>query len=516
LFHFLPGLLLAGVLALFVVFPLLQPGLPGTADTPIHFYRALEFARSWGPGVLYPRWAPDLAYGYGHPLWIFAPPLPYLVPLAFQALGFSLEAGLKGLVILTALGYALGAYLLVRDSLGPAAGLVAATVYTLAPFALREVLLYGGNYPQYLAIGLYPWVLWALGRVVLPERSGWFYVSLTALLYGAVILSHLFHALVLTPVAAVYAGLLWLSGGRDLRRLGAAALSLGLGLLWTTFFWLPALVERKYTRAVEDVYVRVSPFYLRFLSWRELLAWPQALDSRSLNPWVPFTLGPIVLLLAGWGLAALVRNERMSESVNPQISKVAKRQSNIPADGRIGNTALVQGVFFLCLLALSVFMTLPISNWVWANVPFLAVAEFPWRWLGLANLSLAYLAGASIAWVRSSSRQMALALVVTMAVLLLSSVYLYPVRPFVRYGETLADMVSFELGSRTIGTTTLGEYLPRWVASAPATSPLAEALSPGDPLQRLDQASMPEKATARLLDQNAVGESYRFDSRLDG
>ena len=45
-----------------------------------------------------------------------------------------------------------------------AVGLVAAAIYTLAPFALRETLLYGGNYPQYLAISLYPWVLWALGR----------------------------------------------------------------------------------------------------------------------------------------------------------------------------------------------------------------------------------------------------------------------------------------------------------------------------------------------------------------
>ena len=98
--RFDPGLLLAGLVALFVILPLLQPGLPGTADTPIHLYRTLELARSWGPGVVYPRWAPDLAYGYGYPLWNFAPPLPYLIPLAFQAAGLSLEASLKGLVIL--------------------------------------------------------------------------------------------------------------------------------------------------------------------------------------------------------------------------------------------------------------------------------------------------------------------------------------------------------------------------------------------------------------------------------
>lgn len=101
----------------------------------LRLYRTLEFARSWAPGVVYPRWAPDLAYGYGYPMWIFVPPLPYLIPLAFRCLGLLLEASLKGLVILTALGYALGAYLFVRDSLGRRAGLIGAAIYTLAPFA---------------------------------------------------------------------------------------------------------------------------------------------------------------------------------------------------------------------------------------------------------------------------------------------------------------------------------------------------------------------------------------------
>ncbi|MEJ2559472.1 MAG: 6-pyruvoyl-tetrahydropterin synthase-related protein, partial [Anaerolineae bacterium] len=299
-----PGLLLAGLLALFVIHPLLQPGLPGSADTPIHFYRTLEFARSWAPGVVYPRWAPDLAYGYGYPLWDFAPPLPYFIPLALRAAGLSLEASLKGLIILTALGYGLGAYLFVRDSLGPKAGLVGAAIYTLAPFALREALLYGGNYPQYLAIGLYPWVLWSLGRV--KRRGGWLNIVLVAIFYGGVILSHLFHALILTPVAATYALALWLSDRRGVRRLGTSALALGLGLLGTAFFWLPALVERTFTHSTEDVYLRVSPFYLRFLSWRELLAWPQALDARSADPWVPFSLGLAALLLGALGLLVLL------------------------------------------------------------------------------------------------------------------------------------------------------------------------------------------------------------------
>lgn len=498
-----PGLLLAGLLALFVILPLLQPGLPGTADTPIHFYRTLEFARSWGPGVIYPRWAPDLAYGYGYPLWNFVPPLPYLIPLAFYAAGLSLEASLKILMALTALGYALGAYLFARQDLGPQGGLVAAAIYTLAPFALREALLYGGNYPQYLAIGLYPWTLWALRRVKSrPDRL--LNILLVALFYGAAILSHLFHALILTGVAIAYAGLLWGGDRRQIRRLGASALGLALGLLGTAFFWSPALIERAFTRAVEDVFVSISPFYLRFLDWHELLAWPRALDGRAANPWVPFSLGPAALTLAGLGILALVLRRR--------VNGLTGQRGNESASWRVSAFAQQQGLFFLGLLALCVFMVLPASNWVWSNAPFLALAEFPWRWLGLANLSLAFLGGASATCWFSPPRRTALALGGTLALLLASAVYLYPFRPFVRYGATAPDMMGYESASGAVGTTTLGEYLPRWVKSTPDTPPPAEALRQGDAVEKLDRASLPGGATARALDRTPVSVVYHFDS----
>ncbi len=507
--HFDPGLLLAGLLALFVVVPLAGDGLPGSADTPIHFYRALEFTRSWGPGVIYPRWAPDLAYGYGYPLWNFAPPLPYLIPLFFYAAGLSLETSLKLLITLAALGYALGTYLFVRDRLGPQSALVAAAIYTLAPFALREALLYGGNYPQYLAISLYPWLLWALGRVH-SRRGGPGNILLIAFFYGALILSHLFHALALTPVAAAYAVLLWLGDLRDLRRPAASGLGLGLGLLITTFFWLPALMERSFTRAVEDIYLSVSPVYLRFLDWRELLAWPRALDARAANPWVPFSLGPAALALAVLGTLAYIIGRRLRNS--------ARQGGPIPQDPeRVGpiyqstNLPIYHALFFLVLLAACIFMMLPASSWVWADAPFLAVAEFPWRLLGLVNLCLAFLGAAGIHRAVFRWRGL-LALGGALLVLFSSAVYLYPPHPFVRYGETVGDMAGYELVTQTIGTTTLGEYLPRWVIAVPQGSPMADALRQGRPVDKLDPASLPERASVHLLNHTAVSDVYRIDS----
>ncbi len=498
------------LMTLFVIQPLWQPGLPGTADAPIHYYRTVEFVASYAPGIVYPRWAPHLAYGYGVPFWIFVPPLPYILPLPFWAAGFSLEISWKIVIALMVLAYGLGSYLFVRDWLGSAAGMVAAAVYLFAPFALRELLLYGGNYPQYLAIGLFPWMLWSVGRLV--RTGSWRYCLLTASVLGALILSHLFHALIMLPVASGYALLLWwLDGGmshseaavfqvRTWRRLVAVFSGFAAGLAWSAFFWLPALIEREWTHAVEERYLEVSPLSLRFLDVNELLALPQALDWACANPWVPFALGPVTLFLAAVGVGRLIRLRRnRSESV--------------------------LGGFFLAVAALGVFMMLPQSLWLWLHVPFLAVAEFPWRMLGLVNACLAFLAATALASLVTSpelaGRRVAhraynfFAIAAVLAVLLGSMVYLYPFRSFAHYGEELADLAAFELRTRTIGLTTLGEYVPRWVEHMPTSSPLAEALKRGaspQSLEKLDRVHLPEGVVAQRIGHSAIGECYSFES----
>ena len=313
------GLLLAALLTLFIIQSLLQPGLPTLADLPIHLYRTLEYGQAWSPGVIVPRWAPNLAYGYGYPLFIFAPPLPYLLGLAFQAIGLTLETALRNLIILTILLYAIGMYLLGRDVLGSVeAGLVAATAYAFAPFALREALLYGGNIPQFLAIGLFPWTLWAMTRAARTRSWGW--GGLAACFYASILLSHLFQALIFTPVVGLFG--LVVSSQRSVvssqksvassqRSVQGsenspftihhslftlpsphALVALPLGLLLTAFFWLPAFTERFFTRAQADIYLEKSPFFVRYPHWTELIAWIYPLDARAANPYAPLTLDP--------------------------------------------------------------------------------------------------------------------------------------------------------------------------------------------------------------------------------
>ena len=353
----------------FAIFPLLRPGLPSVADAAIHLFRTAEWLRIWQDGILYPKWSPNLAFGHGFPLFIFAPPLPYVIAGTLHAVGLSLEVTIKALPLLGFVLMGLGMYLLVRDVLDWRAGVVAAAAFVYAPLQLREAYLYGGNYPQFLAIAMFPWVLWTFRRAVLGNRL----VDLLAagVAYAVLALSHNFHALVFMPVVAAYVlGLLGLEGRwASIWRAAAAGV---LGLALSAAFWLPALYERQWSLAHEGFYVMRSSFQLRFLSWRELLAGPQALDAGAANPYMPFALGWGTIILAVFGLLAPV-----------VVRGLSRRQR-------------YHFIFFDLLLALAIFMVLPVSVSVWENVPLLAAAEFPWRVMGIATLSVSFLAGGSM------------------------------------------------------------------------------------------------------------------------
>ena len=176
----------------FVAFFLVQPyifhdGLPLTADGTLHFQRILLWRWAWQDGVWWPRWHTLLARGYGYPLFTFAPPLFYAAGAALQAL-FSPVWALKILIVMACLAYAFGMYNWAREHLSADAAFVAAAAYVLAPYRFRELYVQG-NYPQFLAWSLFPWVVLTWRRLViqgdrrtlwpLPLRVGFFWLATT-------------------------------------------------------------------------------------------------------------------------------------------------------------------------------------------------------------------------------------------------------------------------------------------------------------------------------------------------
>jgi 4-amino-4-deoxy-L-arabinose transferase-like glycosyltransferase len=535
------GLILVLLLLTFAVSPLLRSGLPSMADVPIHLYRLVELDRCWQDGVYHPRWAPTLAFGYGYPLFNFAPPLPYFIAELFHVLGADFETAIRLLAVLCFLLYGLGMYLFAREVLGAKPALLAAAAYVYTPFRFREALIYGGNYPQILAMALYPWILWAFHRIIVEDRPK--YIVAGALSYAGLMLSHNFHALVFTPLLLAYAvHLMWTTKKWSRAREAGLALALGLGL--SAFFWVPVLHDMRWTPARADFYISHTDFHQRFLSPRDLVAWPMPLDASADNPYLPFSLGPTIVVLAVVSLAALAvdagyqvwkRWIRRSRPVACPVADSSFRPSTrsgrspLRSDGALRLFASDSSadtfvkwhlLFFALVLAASVFMILPASAPIWENVPFLPIGEFPWRLMGIANLASAFLAGASLCFwsARWSDRgaisKALLALMASLVIVVLSvAVYFYPTKPFIEYDNpSLQDYFRYELSTQTMGTTVIGEYMPVWARQTPTTSPLMPAYLAGQPVEKLNREDLPGSVQAQLVEHTVVSDRYRFTS----
>jgi hypothetical protein len=507
--HFDLGLILVLLLLTIAVSPLLKSGLPSMADVPIHLFRTMEMVRCWEGGVYYPRWAPNLAFGYGYPLFDFAPPLPPFIAGLFHALGADFETAIKLLAVLCFLLYGLGMYLFAREVLGAKPALLAAAAYVYTPFRFREALIYGGNYPQILAMALYPWILWAFYKIIVLDRPR--YVIVGALAYACLIFSHNFHSFIFTPLLVAYV-LYLMVVTRRWAKAGEVGLALALGLGLSALFWGPALYDMRWALVQEEYYLIHTDFHPRFLSLRDLVAWPLPLDASADNPYFPFSLGPAIMVLAAISLAALA----MDAGCQVWRRWIPPKHPPNHLTTQVGTSAKWHLPFFAFVLAASVFIMLPASTPIWENAPFLPIGQFPWRVMGVANLSLAFLAGASLRlWSdRGVISKALLALMVSLVMVVFSvAVYFYPTKPFVEYDNpSLQDYFRFELSTQTVGATAYGEYAPVWAKEIPTTSPLMPAYLSGQPVEKLNREALPGSVQAQLLEHTVLSDRYRFTS----
>jgi len=492
-----PGLGVACLLTLFAFYPLLQPGLPNTADGALHLYRTVELDQCWQDGVYYPRWAPDLFLGYGYPIFNFYAPLLYYLAEVLHVLGFSFQGAIKVIQIGTFLLYGLGMYVFAREIMGRKPALLAAVAHVYVPYRFKEAFVQG-DYPQFLALTFLPLIFWAFYKIIVTRKP--IYIFVGAYLYGALILSHNITAMLTSPFLGLY--IIWMTllppGGdeRNPRRNlvsevlpALAALALALGL--TAFFWLPALYEKRWVQL--DLLTKgFFDFRQYFLSLGELLSPSLPLDTAASNPYMPFNLGTTQVVLPLVAVLALL----------PRFGLRREEKSHL--------------LFSWVSLILCVFMMLPASTLVWEYAPLLAFTEFPWRMLGLAALFTALLAGMSLRLLTDRERlspafiALALGLVVVPAT---AFVYLYPRQPFIEYPDpTPADIVDFELESHAWGTTSGSEYLTIWLTAKPEDSPLLALYRAGQPISKLDSQHLPEGVRAEMLGHSVISDSYRFTS----
>ncbi|MCL6648370.1 MAG: hypothetical protein K6U89_08565 [Chloroflexi bacterium] len=413
--------------------PLAQPGFFEGHDGIQHLFRVAVLADELRRGVLYPRWAGDLALGYGYPVFHFYGPLAHYLAWAFSQLGLALPEASKAVSALALVGVALGTYLLARDVLAPAgrwAAALAAAAAALAPYVLDATYVRGA-FGEAVSFALYPPLLWGVRRLVRDGRAlpGWAVTS------GATALAVVTYnplALFGLPLAAGYA--LWMVGPRSGRALARVVGGLALGLGLAAWFWLPALLDQRLVTIANLGYARENLLPLTALVQPAL---------RYQHHQFPFGLGMVQVLLAGLGCLGVLR-----------LPAAARREVLFFPLAGLGGALLIST------------LALPF----WEELPFLALIAYPWRLLGLLAVLFALPTGGLLLlvpdWVRP--------LVSTVLVVVLAWANLNPTLPepiLLNAREiTPAGWQRREQQLGRIGTTTGAEYLPRWSERGPGAA----------------------------------------------
>lgn len=386
------------VISLLALGPMLQAGyFWGAHDARHSVYFLFEFDRVFQDGIWYPRWFPDMTYGYGYPLFNIYGPLAFYVGEFFHLLGtdfvlsakivFALAWVLSGLAMY---GFVKRVFSNEAPTTGEpfenhAAAFVAGLAYVFMLYHLIDVYVRAAL-AESVALVFLPLTLWAFYDTVKVRslRS----VLFAALSYAGMVFAHNGIALLFSIVLGAWIVFLLLRDSEisetrvsapkngaaktwflDLIRRGlptAGALALGLGL--TGIFMLPLIAEYRFINVAEwtQNYYNYQEHFVEFYQLFSPL-WGFGISQNGPVDGLSFQLGAVPLILALFSLIAIARNP-----------------------GKLRGIL----VFFLGMTLVVVILMFSFSLPVWRTFGLAGVAQFPWRLLTLTTLSLSVLAGA--------------------------------------------------------------------------------------------------------------------------
>lgn len=334
--------------------------MPHTHDGPVHLARIAAYYKELLYGQIPPRWASELNFGYGLPLFNFMYHLPYLIASIPVMFSLGLVTSFKLTLLLSFFLSGIGMFMFARKFFKNVHQAYLVTIlYQFAPFHLVELVVRGSIGEAY-TYSFLPFVLFCI--LLVFEKPLLIRIFICSLVTALLILSHNAISLVSFAVAILF--VLWFAP--DLKRRLLGLISLAVAPALTAFYWLPAVLERKYTYG--DLFMRTM--YQSHFPPIQNFVIPNFTNSTNLQT------GGITVYIG------LIQTIGILASVYFLISR-ATRESNKRS----------VFLFSFTLILLSLFFMQPISAWIWGKIPTLRMFQFPWRFLALTGMGAALLGG---------------------------------------------------------------------------------------------------------------------------
>lgn len=416
-------IIIAIALAVLVLWPLRASGSWFPMHDTTHIARLYLMEETIKGGQFPPIWASEVNNEYGYPLFHFYAPVFYYLALILKLIFGSYLTGIK-LSLLVFIFSGIYGVMKLASRWGRGAMIVSGAAFALSPYLALDLYVRGA-FAEIAGMMLFPWVLLAWEKLETKKQLVFSGVA-TALFLG----SHNLIPIIAFPILAAW---VILTHRKNLKKIILPSI---LTLLLAAGYLLPLLFERSFVKA--DQIARVTDYSLHFVYPSQIWnsTWGYGGSGAGIEDGLSFKMGKLQLLLSLLGLAALIKSR--------------KRKL----------------LFFPAAAASSLFMATTWARPIWDSLPFLAVIQFPWRYLSLAGTLLAISAGASLLLLRSRLLRLVLVGIVVSALLYFNYKYFSPQWTFFdpesRYyqKEYLATIKNI-----------IPEFMPRWMPETPAAPP---------------------------------------------
>lgn len=349
----------------------------------LQMMRQLEMEKCFIDGQIPCRWVPDMGYKYGFPLFNFYPPLPYLTGQIIRTIGFAYTDTAKILFAISIITSGIGMYFLANEFFKKQGGLIASIFYMWAPYHAVDVYVRGAMNESWALI-FFPLIFLFGYKVLMGDKKQVVTNSiLLSLSYAGLFMSHNLMVMIFTPFFVVWL-LIWifLSKFKDWKSKLISLASSGIFALGlSAYFTLPAVFENDLTWLKSQL-IGYYDYTAHFVTINQLLFsrfWGYGPSVWLEADGMPFPVGHI-----HWGLSLIIL------AVFSTIFFVSKKKKN---------DALYTTYYILLFLFVmgwsTAFMNHVKSTPIYQALPFLALVQFPWRFLTLVSFAFSFLAGAS-------------------------------------------------------------------------------------------------------------------------
>lgn len=386
------------------------------------------------------RWVPNLGGLYGYPLFNYYAPLPYYFGEIFYLLSGNLLFAVKIMFVTAFLGSYAFMFFLGRKLTNSMGGMLAGLFYAYAPYHAVDLYVRGAMGEMW-ALLFFPAIVWFLLRLF--ERTDFKNVFGFSFFLFCLITSHNLLTMIFMPIIVAIIMVLFFVR-REKKYLLYAGVGILGGILFASFYWLPALYEKELVH-VDTTTSGYFSFTEHFKGVKKLFferSWGWGASVREVpggeRDGLSFQIGIVHLFFA---LVVLVMSRKLF-FVNWKYRLI---------------------LVFAGIILASVFMIHPRSGFIWTMLDPLRYLQFPWRFLALIIFGISVIA-AYLAVLLKGKKRMVVAICAVTVLLIANFSYFRPEK-FVYVNDN--DLLQGSFWDKQIKRS-IFDYLPIYAEAPPA------------------------------------------------